>query len=296
MVLPLVPVTPTTVRSREGCPKRASATGPRARRTERHHDLGHVQVEGALAAGPRPPRPRPRPARTRDHRGSSRVRRRTRLPGTTWRESIVRASTSVAGSPMTVSSRPRSGRLASATNPTRRTPTSARPGTGSGPGRARGRRAGRSSWAGSHAAGLGVGRAPGRGRVGRRVAGGCRADRWPRRGHRPGGVAKPGSGVPATSPAPVADALVASGTPGAGGCFGRGGMLKRVQGVACDGREGRSRGGRAVVGRVVDHDHPGDLRILRRARNRRSWPRSARPRSHPCGEGTRAVPVLPATV
>ncbi len=48
VVLPFVPVTPATVRSRDGCPKRASATGPRARRVERHHDLRHIQVEGAL--------------------------------------------------------------------------------------------------------------------------------------------------------------------------------------------------------------------------------------------------------
>jgi hypothetical protein len=39
------------------------------------------------------------------------------------------------------------------------------------------------------------------------------------------GLVIPGSGVPAISPAPVADALVDNGTPGAGGSFGIGGML-----------------------------------------------------------------------
>lgn len=37
-----------------------------------------------------------------------------------------------------------------------------------------------------------------------------------------GGVARPGRGAPAISPAPVADCDVASGTPGAGGSLGRG--------------------------------------------------------------------------
>ena len=39
------------------------------------------------------------------------------------------------------------------------------------------------------------------------------------------GLVMPGSGVPAISPAPVAEAFVDSGTPGAGGSFGIGGML-----------------------------------------------------------------------
>ncbi len=101
VVLPLVPVTPATVRSREGCPKKASASGPRARRDRGHHDLGHVQVERALASGRPPPRPRPRP---RAKSWPSRLcpgTQANRLPGTTRRESIVSASTSVAGSPVT---------------------------------------------------------------------------------------------------------------------------------------------------------------------------------------------------
>jgi len=39
-----------------------------------------------------------------------------------------------------------------------------------------------------------------------------------------GGVASPGRGAPAISPAPVADSDVARGTPGAGGSLGIGGM------------------------------------------------------------------------
>lgn len=39
------------------------------------------------------------------------------------------------------------------------------------------------------------------------------------------GLVRPGSGVPAISPAPVAEAFVDNGTPGAGGSFGSGGML-----------------------------------------------------------------------
>jgi hypothetical protein len=53
-----------------------------------------------------------------------------------------------------------------------------------------------------------------------------------------GGVARPGSGVPAISPAPVADAGVTRGTPGAGGCLGIGGMLNS------------SRASRAMVAKV----------------------------------------------
>ena len=40
-----------------------------------------------------------------------------------------------------------------------------------------------------------------------------------------GGVANPGRGAPAISPAPVADSGVARGTPAAGGCLGMGGIL-----------------------------------------------------------------------
>ena len=49
VVLPLVPVIPTTRSSAVGSPWKRAAAGPIAARTSGDHDLGHAQVQRPLA-------------------------------------------------------------------------------------------------------------------------------------------------------------------------------------------------------------------------------------------------------
>ena len=231
--------------------------GPSAPRSEARRDRGGART------GPRPPRPRPLPARSRDRPGCGRARRRTELPGPTRRESIVSACTSVAGSPITVveQAQIRPG------SPPRPTPRGARrpqPGPGwIGTGRARRRRrrgaVGRRGQVRTGAAGVGTGAGP---VVTARWPGGRRGGAGPRREvpaaawvvPRPTGwhgrLALGGRGAHGRRGGQArqrrAGHLAGAGCrcagrqwhPGAGGCFGRGGMLN-----AC-------RASRAMVAKV----------------------------------------------
>ena len=98
MVLPSVPVIPTTPRSRDGSPDHQPAASASAGLACHDHDLREARPpRPAVRRGPPPPRPPPRAPRSRGRPRGTRARRRTAIPGRTCRESSATPVTRDAG-------------------------------------------------------------------------------------------------------------------------------------------------------------------------------------------------------